>query len=344
MNKSYRSVWNQALGAWVAISEVDRACGHGRGVRSALVLAGALAVVTAAGAQSIDYADGQMRADAIVVTAPAAQVLNVAAPNAEANQTGLISGTGAIVKNGAGTLVLGRDFPAATGANTYTGGTVLNEGTLAVTHVGSLGTGALTINGGTLRGGVTLANEVVVKGDFTVSPLDLDSTPAATQRSLRLDGDVKLDATITPTIRFSSTPLSVTYLLEVGGVVSGTKGLTIEAPSSSRYWGDLDFVGDKSNTYTGLTTVQGSTVLGLARTGGATSIAGDLLVQGVSTVAFVQSEQITDTSTVTIRSQGFDLTNPYTGERTHLPGMVFLRPGLTETIGALQGDGTIVLG
>ncbi|RZL94197.1 MAG: autotransporter outer membrane beta-barrel domain-containing protein, partial [Variovorax sp.] len=107
---------------------------------------------------------------------------------------------------------------------------------------------------------------------------------------------------------------------------------------------DLDFVGDKSNTYTGLTTVQGSTVLGLARTGGATAIAGDLLVQGVSSVAFLQSEQIADNSTVTIRSQGFDLTNPTTGQQVHLPGMVFLNGGLTETVGTLLGDGTIVLG
>jgi outer membrane autotransporter protein len=344
MNKSYRSVWNQALGAWVAISEIDRACGHGRGVRSALVLAGALAVAASAGAHDIPYTNGEMRADAIVTTAPSTWTLRVATPGAEANQTGLISGSGGIVKAGAGTLVLGRDVPAATSANTYTGGTVLDEGTLAVTHAGSLGTGTLTINGGTLRGGATLANDVVVKGDFTVAPLDLDSTPAAAQRSLRLDGDVKLDSAGTPTIRFVSPASSVTYLLELGGVVSGTRGLTIEAPASARYWGDLDFVGGKSNTYTGLTTVQGSTVLGLARTGGATSIAGDLLVQGASSVAFLQSEQIADTSTVTIRSQGFDLIHPDTGAQVHLPGMVFLRPHLTETVGTLLGDGTIVLG
>ena len=345
MNKSYRSVWNQALGAWVAISEVDRACGHGRGVRSALVLAGALVLATGASAQQdIHYLDGQVRAEAIDVAASTRQVLSIAAPDAEANQTGLISGAGTIVKQGAGTLVLGRDFPAASSANTHTGGTVLDEGTLAVTHAGSLGTGTLTINGGTLRGGVTLANDIVVKGDFTVAPLDQNSTPAAAQRSLRLDGDVRLDTATTPTIRFVAPPSSVTYLLEMGGVVSGTQGLTIEAPASNRYWGDLDFVGGKSNTYTGLTTVQGNTVLGLARTGGATSIAGDLLVQGTSSVAFLESEQIADGSTVTIRSQGFALDNPYTGERTHLPGMLFLRPGLTETIGALQGDGTIVLG
>ncbi|UST53977.1 autotransporter outer membrane beta-barrel domain-containing protein [Comamonadaceae bacterium OTU4NAUVB1] len=344
MNKSYRSVWNQALGAWVAISEVDRAGGHGRGLRSALVLAGALVAAVGAGAQGIDYVDGQVRADAIAVAAGTTQVLNVAVAGAEAGQTGPISGAGGIVKTGAGTLVLGRDAPAATSANTYAGGTVLDAGTLAVTHAGSLGTGTLTINGGTLRGGVTLANDVVVRGDFTVAPLDRDSTPAAAQRSLRLDGDVRLESATTPTLRFVSPASSVTYLLEMGGVVSGTRGLTIEAPTSARYWGDLDFVGGKSNTYTGLTTVQGSTVLGLARTGGATSIAGDLLVQGVSSVALLQSEQIADTATVTVRSQGFELIHPVTGESVRLPGMVFLRPGLTETVGALYGDGTVVLG
>ena len=139
MNKSYRSVWNQALGAWVAISEVDRACGHGRGVRSALVLAGALVLATGASAQQdIHYLDGQVRAEAIDVAASTRQVLSIAAPDAEANQTGLISGAGTIVKQGAGTLVLGRDFPAASSANTHTGGTVLDEGTLAVTHAGWL--------------------------------------------------------------------------------------------------------------------------------------------------------------------------------------------------------------
>ncbi len=57
----------------------------------------------------------------------------------------LISGTGKLVKNGAGNLFLN-------GANTYTGGTILNGGGLVLANAKALGavTGDLTANGGTL--------------------------------------------------------------------------------------------------------------------------------------------------------------------------------------------------
>jgi autotransporter-associated beta strand protein len=59
---------------------------------------------------------------------------------------GTIFGAGAVVKNGTGTLTL-------TGANSYSGGTVLNAGTIAVGADNNLGapTGPLTFNGGTLQ-------------------------------------------------------------------------------------------------------------------------------------------------------------------------------------------------
>ncbi len=65
-----------------------------------------------------------------------------------ATQSGVIvdgGSAGDIVKTGAGTLVL-------SGANTYTGGTVVSAGTLKLSGAGTLGstTGALTVNGGTL--------------------------------------------------------------------------------------------------------------------------------------------------------------------------------------------------
>src|SRR5262249_5988598 len=55
---------------------------------------------------------------------------------------GIISGSGAFQQNGAGTTIF-------TAANTYTGGTTINAGTLQLGSGGSLApTGALTINAG----------------------------------------------------------------------------------------------------------------------------------------------------------------------------------------------------
>jgi autotransporter-associated beta strand protein len=60
-------------------------------------------------------------------------------------------GAGSVTKNGTGTLTL-------SAANTYSGGTLLNSGTVAVSTDPNLGTGAVTFDGGTLEatGGFTL--------------------------------------------------------------------------------------------------------------------------------------------------------------------------------------------
>ena len=74
---------------------------------------------------------------------------------------GLFGGTGgALIKVGTGTLTL-------TGANTYTGGTNLNGGILAIKSNGNLGTGSLSFNGGTLEalasgGGITSSKAITL--------------------------------------------------------------------------------------------------------------------------------------------------------------------------------------
>ncbi|MDP9964617.1 outer membrane autotransporter protein [Variovorax paradoxus] len=75
---------------------------------------------------------------------------------------GTISGTGSVVKEGAGTTTL-------TAANSYSGGTALKQGRLNVGHSLALGTGALAMDDGTTLGfvadGLNLANAIVLTGN-----------------------------------------------------------------------------------------------------------------------------------------------------------------------------------
>ncbi|QGW82270.1 autotransporter outer membrane beta-barrel domain-containing protein [Variovorax paradoxus] len=76
--------------------------------------------------------------------------------------SGTISGTGSLVKQGAGTTTL-------TAANSYGGGTALKEGRLNVGHNLALGTGTLAMDDGTTLGfvadGLNLANAIELTGN-----------------------------------------------------------------------------------------------------------------------------------------------------------------------------------
>ncbi|MPV57764.1 autotransporter outer membrane beta-barrel domain-containing protein [Burkholderia sp. HI2761] len=64
--------------------------------------------------------------------------------------TGTIGGSGAVEKTGAGMLTVA---PTAAGGNTYSGGTMITQGTLSIAADNALGAsaGSLTFNGGTLQ-------------------------------------------------------------------------------------------------------------------------------------------------------------------------------------------------
>jgi fibronectin-binding autotransporter adhesin len=90
--------------------------------------------------------------------------------------SGTLAGPGALTKTGPGTLVL-------TVGNSYSGGTIVSDGTLRINSPGGAGTGGITNNGTTLLVGsaITLANVVHFNGTCTV---DLDNVAG----NIALDG------------------------------------------------------------------------------------------------------------------------------------------------------------
>jgi|GEM_PF-2224798 len=128
----------------------------------------------------------------------------------DAEISGVISGTGGLVKQGTGTLTL-------SGANTYSGDTDINNGTVTTNNVSALGTGTVSVNGGTLN----------LASDLTIGAL-VGSGDITNNGNLLTTGDNNA---------------STTY----SGVLSGTGGLTKSGTGTMTLNG--------ANTYTGETIV-----------------------------------------------------------------------------------------
>jgi fibronectin-binding autotransporter adhesin len=152
--------------------------------------------------------------------------------------SGILSGAGNLVKNNSGALTL-------SGSNTYSGGTALAAGTLAINNASALGTGTLTITGGTLdstgASAITLStnNAQNWNGDFAFTGT----------RDLNLGtGAVTMNASRTLTINSGS--------LTVGGIVSGSGfGLTKNGSGTLVLSGNNSFSG-------GTTILRGTVALG----------------------------------------------------------------------------------
>ena len=158
----------------------------------------------------------------------------------------LLSGTGAVIQAGSGTLVLA-------GANTYTGSTTVSRGTLSASIIvvagGSSTLGNATspvllgsaVNQGTLSYTGGLAT--FTRG-FTINPGGGQLTNAGTNALTLASGEIAAAGLFTVG--------GPTQAVTISSVVSGSGGLTKTGADSLTLSG--------ANTYTGTTTIQGGTL------------------------------------------------------------------------------------
>ncbi|TBO28611.1 autotransporter-associated beta strand repeat-containing protein [Salmonella enterica] len=163
-----------------------------------------------------------------------------------------ISGSGQVVKSGDKTLTL-------SGSNTYTGGTLISDGTLVASNVESLGTGDVTNNatlelntGGDFTNNISGSGQVVKSGDET---LTLSGSNTYTGGTTINDGT--LVATSVEALGSGDVTNDAVLALNTGGDFANNIGGTGSVVKS----GDETLTLSGSNTYTGGTLISSGTLV-----------------------------------------------------------------------------------
>ena len=262
-----------------------------------------------------------------------------------------IGSTGGIAKSGAGTLTI-------SGANTYTGNTSLQEGTLRLENTSALGSGTLSMSNGTtlqLRSNSsTTFNGGNGLGGLGGATINFDVNQLTTGNS---------DQTIsfaTGGFNTSATTINVTggngYSLSLGGINQGFAGsLALNAVSANLSIGNIgsaSAVGTLSVGGAARTTITGSvnTNSGIVKTGSGTlNLSGTSSYAGVTTIegGIVNAASFADNGTESSLGIGTGDTEPnsigllFRGGTLQYSGSTAQSTNRSIRLSATGGGGTI---
>jgi fibronectin-binding autotransporter adhesin len=284
--------------------------------------------------------------------------INTAVGGLVAFEGATISGPGALIKTGGGSMLLG-------GANSYGGGTVVEAGTLTLIEADTLGTGPLTVNGGSLDlngfsqsvaglsgtggiidlgsamltttsagsasyGGVVTGTGTLVKdGAGTLTLTGTNTYTGGTvinAGTLALSGTGRLAASGAVSIASgagfridaSSVNETIGSLSGSGSVALGANTLTFGNVTNQIFAGSIGGTGGIVKQGSGRQTLTGSNTY----TGGTTINAGTLALSGAGSLAASGSLDLANAGT------GFDIS----------------ASAANQTIGSLSGFGSVTLG
>lgn len=298
---------------------------------------------------------------AITLSGAGARALTLTGSNTGSNTLAVVlgdnGGSSSLIKAGVGRWAL-------TASNSYTGGTVLNAGTLQVSADANLGdaAGALTFNGGTLQNTAAFSSDraVTVNSGGGVFQTDADLTMSGVMSgsgALTKTGATAL--ILTGANNYSGGTTISTGILQIGnggtsgaivGNVVNNGALVFDRSDSASLAGAISGAGSVSQIGTGATTLSGSN----SYAGGTTITAGTLIGSATS----FGSGAITDNAALVISQstdsafanaingtggftkQGGSRLN-YTGTG-NLSGPTMVAQGLLSVNGSLAGSAVTV--
>ncbi|WP_304350731.1 Ig-like domain-containing protein, partial [Comamonas testosteroni] len=287
--------------------------------------------------------------------------------------SGVISGSGTLVKNGQGILQLD-------GYNTYTGATNVTAGTLIANHANALGTlaGATTVSSGAtvrIAGGLTIGEAFTISGTgkqvsaVNYGALHLNSGSSTLSGNITLAGDADISAAGAATLTLSGTlggasslnktdagTLTLTSASNSGSLSGGmtVTGGTLSVSSDSQLAAGTLTLNGGTLALTGATTVDNAISLAASSTVSASANAtlsgsitgtGGLTKTGASTLTLSGSNNYSGATTVSAGglslSGGSSISD--TGTVTLAAGTTLSLAGGNETIGSLAGSGNVSL-